>query len=169
RASGAPRSRSNGRSRSSRCAPGRACLTASASGPPWPWCWCWWRTPTRCGRTCTCTRTDRRVIRRSRPRRRDRREGEGHAVMRWLKAYPLPLAVGGGLLAGLAARFVFGAPGAARVVFLAPLVVQTLRGIVRGRFAADIVAMLAILTALVLGEYFAGAVIALMQSGGEAL
>ena len=96
--------------------------------------------------------------------------------MRWLKAYPLPLAVGGGLLAGLAARFVFGAPGAARVVFLAtlvagggPLVVQTLRGIVRGRFAADIVAMLAILTALVLGEYFAGAVIALMQSGGEAL
>jgi heavy metal translocating P-type ATPase len=97
-------------------------------------------------------------------------------VTRWLEAYPLPLVVGGGLLAGLAARFVFGAPGAARVVFLAtlvvgggPLVVQTVRGMVRGRFAADIVAMLAILTALVLGEYFAGAVIALMQSGGEAL
>jgi heavy metal translocating P-type ATPase len=50
-----------------------------------------------------------------------------------------------------------------------PLVLQTLRGMVRGRFAADIVAMLAIITALVLGQYFAGVVIVLMQSGGEAL
>jgi heavy metal translocating P-type ATPase len=48
-------------------------------------------------------------------------------------------------------------------------VLQTLRGMLRGRFAADIVAMLAILTAVVLGQYFAGVVIALMQSGGEAL
>jgi heavy metal translocating P-type ATPase len=50
-----------------------------------------------------------------------------------------------------------------------PLVVQTLRGVVRGRFAADIVAMLAIVTAFALGQYFAGVVIVLMQSGGEAL
>ncbi len=50
-----------------------------------------------------------------------------------------------------------------------PLVVQTVRGMLRGRFAADIVAMLAIVTALLLGQYFAGAVIVLMQSGGEAL
>jgi len=50
-----------------------------------------------------------------------------------------------------------------------PLVVQTLRGLLRGRFAADVVAMLAIVTALVLGQYFAGVVIVLMQSGGEAL
>ena len=41
--------------------------------------------------------------------------------------------------------------------------------VARGRFAADIVAMLAIVTALVIGQYFAGVVIALMQSGGEAL
>jgi heavy metal translocating P-type ATPase len=84
--------------------------------------------------------------------------------------------VGGGLLAGLAARFVFAAADVGEWVFLAalvagggPLVVQTLVGMLRGRFAADIVAMLAIVTALVLGQYFAGAVIALMQSGGEAL
>jgi len=73
-----------------------------------------------------------------------------------------------GLAAGLVTR--------ADVVFLAtlliggtPLVVQTVRGMLRGRFAADIVAMLAIVTALILGQYFAGSVIVLMQSGGEAL
>ncbi len=91
-------------------------------------------------------------------------------------SYSLPVIVGGGLVIGLAARFVFAAPDVGQWVFLAallagggPLVVQTLRGMLRGRFAADIVAMLAIVTALVLGQYFAGAVIALMQSGGEAL
>ncbi|HEU5260586.1 MAG TPA: heavy metal translocating P-type ATPase [Gemmatimonadales bacterium] len=96
--------------------------------------------------------------------------------MRLIKQYPLPVIVGGGLVAGLAARLLFGSPQVAQGIFLAaliagggPLVVQTLRGMLRGRFAADIVAMLAILTALVLGQYFAGAVIALMQSGGEAL
>ena len=64
----------------------------------------------------------------------------------------------------------------ADVVFLvtllvggAPLVVQTVRGLLRGRFAADIVAMLAIVAAFLLGQYFAGVVIVLMQSGGEAL
>ena len=97
-------------------------------------------------------------------------------MLRFIKLYPLPAIVGGGLALGLAARLLVGAPGVARWIFLAtlvigggPLVVQTLRGIVRGRFAADIVAMLAIITALLLGQYFAGAVIALMQSGGEAL
>ena len=50
-----------------------------------------------------------------------------------------------------------------------PLVAQTLRGMLRGRFAADIVAMLAIITSIILGQYFAGVVIVLMQSGGEAL
>jgi heavy metal translocating P-type ATPase len=73
-----------------------------------------------------------------------------------------------GLAAGLIAR--------SDSIFLAtlliggvPLVLQTLRGLVRGRFAADVVAMLAIVTAFLLHQYFAGAVIVLMQSGGEAL
>jgi heavy metal translocating P-type ATPase len=97
-------------------------------------------------------------------------------LVRFVKLYPLPAIVGAGLVAGLAAQFAFGSAGAARGIFLAtllvgggPLVLQTVRGMLRGRFAADIVAMLAILTALALGQYFAGAVIALMQSGGEAL
>ena len=50
-----------------------------------------------------------------------------------------------------------------------PLVGRTVAGMVRGRFAADIVASLAIVAALLVDQYFAGAVIVLMQSGGEAL
>jgi heavy metal translocating P-type ATPase len=93
-----------------------------------------------------------------------------------LKSYPLPVIVGAGLVAGLTAHFAFRADDVAEWIFLAtllvgggPLVLQTVRGMLGGRFAADIVAMLAILTALFLRQYFAGAVIALMQSGGEAL
>lgn len=50
-----------------------------------------------------------------------------------------------------------------------PLIGRTLRGMVRGQFAADIVAMLAILTAILMDEAFAGLIVVLMQSGGEAL
>jgi heavy metal translocating P-type ATPase len=50
-----------------------------------------------------------------------------------------------------------------------PLLYRTLRGILRGRFAADLVAGLAVVTAMVLGHPFAGLVIVLMQTGGEAL
>ena len=50
-----------------------------------------------------------------------------------------------------------------------PLVARTAAGAVRGRFTADLVASLAIVTALVLGQPLAGLVVALMQSGGEAL
>jgi heavy metal translocating P-type ATPase len=97
-------------------------------------------------------------------------------VPRPLRLYALPIVAAAGLLAGLTARFLFGGAAVGRWLFLAtlvmgggPLVVQTIRGILRGRFAADIVAMLAIVTAFALGQYFAGAVIVLMQSGGEAL
>ena len=46
---------------------------------------------------------------------------------------------------------------------------QTVRGVFAGRFAADLVAMLAIVTALLLGEPLAGLIVVLMQTGGEAL
>ena len=39
----------------------------------------------------------------------------------------------------------------------------------KGNFAADVVAMLAIITAVLMHEYFAGVIIVIMQSGGEAL
>ncbi|HZS58004.1 MAG TPA: heavy metal translocating P-type ATPase [Gemmatimonadaceae bacterium] len=51
----------------------------------------------------------------------------------------------------------------------APIVWRTARGMIAGRFASDLVAALSIVTAFVLGQPFAGLVIVLMQSGGEAL
>jgi heavy metal translocating P-type ATPase len=50
-----------------------------------------------------------------------------------------------------------------------PVVWRTLRGILAGRFAADLVAMLAIVAALWLGQPLAGLIVVLMQTGGEAL
>jgi heavy metal translocating P-type ATPase len=58
----------------------------------------------------------------------------------------------------------------ASLVFIgAPVVLRTLRGALRGHFAADIVAALAISTAIALGQPLAGLVVLLMQTGGEAL
>ena len=66
--------------------------------------------------------------------------------------------------------------GAAHRVWMAgllvigvPLIARTVRGALRGHFAADIVAALAIGTALALQQPLAGLVVALMQTGGEAL
>jgi heavy metal translocating P-type ATPase len=55
------------------------------------------------------------------------------------------------------------------VVTGAPIVWRTLRGALRGHFASDIVATLAIVTAVALGQPIAGLVIVLMQTGGELL
>lgn len=74
--------------------------------------------------------------------------------------------------AGLAVGLLTGSDAVFLVTVLAggiPLVLKTVTGMFRGRFAADIVATLAIVTAIILGQYFAGVVIVLMQSGGEAL
>lgn len=48
-------------------------------------------------------------------------------------------------------------------------VARTAVGVVRGRWASDIVAALAIIGALVFGEPLAGLIVVLMQTGGEAL
>ena len=93
------------------------------------------------------------------------------------KSYPLPFIaasglVAGGLLALVPGEFAgFGkwAWYATLVVGGAPVVYKTLRGMLRGKFAADVVAMLAIITAVLTDEAFAGVIIVLMQTGGEAL
>ncbi|HEY0782014.1 MAG TPA: heavy metal translocating P-type ATPase, partial [Thermoanaerobaculia bacterium] len=94
----------------------------------------------------------------------------------FLAANPLPVAALVGLLAGAAARYLFGRSDIGEWIWLgtlvaggAPVVWETLAGMLRGRFAADVVALLAIVTAVVMGEAFAGVIIVLMQSGGEAL
>jgi len=57
----------------------------------------------------------------------------------------------------------------ALVVLGAPVVWQTVRGMVSGRFAADLVATLAIVWAVALQQPLPGLVVVLMQTGGEAL
>ena len=68
------------------------------------------------------------------------------------------------------------APEVSRVLLIlvvcavgAPLAIGTLKSVFTGKFDTDIIASLAIVTSAVLGEWGAGAVVALMQSGGEAL
>jgi heavy metal translocating P-type ATPase len=90
--------------------------------------------------------------------------------------YPLPTLALLGLAGGLLARFGLAADDLSRIILIvtlvaagAPVVLGTLRGMLHGEFAADIVASLAIVGALATGEYLAGCVIVLMQTGGEAL
>lgn len=90
--------------------------------------------------------------------------------------YPIPFFTLIGLIAGLIARFGFNsALFADRIWFFTliicgiPIVWETIRGMFKGKFASDIVAMLAIITAVIMDQAFAGAVVVLMQSGGEAL
>jgi heavy metal translocating P-type ATPase len=58
---------------------------------------------------------------------------------------------------------------ASLVVCGAPVVWGTLRGMLRGQFAADLVASMAIVGAVLLQEPLAGLVVVIMQTGGEAL
>jgi heavy metal translocating P-type ATPase len=81
----------------------------------------------------------------------------------------LVLAVGGAIV-------LFGDPATAHRILFAglvvtgvPLIVRTAAGALRGRFAADIVAALAVATAVALQQPIAGLVVVLMQTGGEAL
>lgn len=88
----------------------------------------------------------------------------------------LPAAALGFLLVGLAARFIpdlaaWSLPVWTLGLWLTggPLILRTLRGVWRGQLAADLVASLAILVAIILREPAAGLLVALMQSGGEEL
>ena len=96
----------------------------------------------------------------------------------WLlaKNYRIPLFALFGLVLGLIFHFPLHRHDISEWIWLAtliiggfPIVLQTFRGMLKGQFASDIVAMLAIITAVIMGEAFAGAVVVLMQSGGEAL
>ncbi len=80
------------------------------------------------------------------------------------------------LLAGVAVGMIAGEPAdRTRVWFVgllltgAPVVYHTVRGLLRGEFAADVVASLAILGAALLDQPLPGLVVVIMQTGGEAL
>ena len=92
-----------------------------------------------------------------------------------LRQYPIPLYTSVGLLVGVI-FFALGKKTPAHIAWYvtlilggSPVIYKTIQGMFRGQFAADIVAMLAIITAVVMDQAFAGAVIVLMQSGGEAI
>jgi heavy metal translocating P-type ATPase len=92
------------------------------------------------------------------------------------RRYPLPVVAFAGLLSGSAATWILTSPDQGSQIWFAtlvaaglPVVYKTLRGMLRGRFAADVVAMLAIVFAVIFRESFAGVIIVLMQTGGESL
>ncbi len=87
----------------------------------------------------------------------------------------MPLWTAAGLaLGGLA--WLGGSPGVANIIWagttaavLAPLTYNTVLQLRRGKAGVDVIALLAMAGALLLGEYLAGGIIALMLSGGRAL
>jgi heavy metal translocating P-type ATPase len=83
-------------------------------------------------------------------------------------------------LAGIAAHLLLRGTGAAALPAALPLyvvlgvggtvlVAGLLADLLRGRFGSDLLAGISIVTAVLLGEYLAGALVVLMLSGGEAL
>ena len=92
-----------------------------------------------------------------------------------LRTYMAPTAAGAGIVSG-GLLYAFVGANAADVawaatvtIMLVPLTWSVLRSLLRGDVGVDIIALLAMAGALALGEYLAGAVIALMLAGGNAL
>src|SRR4051794_30348802 len=86
---------------------------------------------------------------------------------------PIPFIALIGLVLGAGVRFGAGRSDVSDIIWLVTLVIggasvvyETIRGMLHGNFASDVVAMLAIITAILTQEYFAGVIIVLMQSGG---
>lgn len=97
-------------------------------------------------------------------------------VGRWALAYPIPIFALAGLAAGLELTYLGQQATLGHYVWLAtllvgglPLVIATVRRLLRREFASDIIATLAILASIALDQAFAGVIIVLMQSGGEAI
>jgi heavy metal translocating P-type ATPase len=89
--------------------------------------------------------------------------------------YVAPIAAATGIVAG-GVLYAFAGSDAADVawgatvaIMLVPLTWSVLRSLLHGDLGVDVIALLAMAGALALGEYLAGAVIALMLAGGNAL
>ena len=92
------------------------------------------------------------------------------------KRYPIPAFAIIGLILGTVVHYIFNDQQTGHWIWLitlviggVPIVLETIKGILDGRFASDIVAMLAIITAILTNEAFPGVIIVIMQSGGKAL
>jgi heavy metal translocating P-type ATPase len=96
------------------------------------------------------------------------------AVQRVIARAWLPVSIAG-IVVG-AASYVPGAHGAAHLAWaltaalgIVPIAWETIDGLLHRRFGVDVIAVLALAGSLALGEYLAGAVIALMLASGRAL
>lgn len=94
----------------------------------------------------------------------------------WVWQYPIPFLALAGLALGLYLSYIGGRPDLGQYVWFGsllvgglPLVYATGRRLLRREFASDIIASLAIVAAIALDQPFAGVIIVLMQSGGEAI
>src|SRR5581483_5384228 len=100
---------------------------------------------------------------------------EGGRRLRRRQHAAVALAALAGVVAGLAA-WTLGAHTAAdafwavtTALLLLPLTVSVVRSLLRGDVGVDAIALVSMAGALALGEYLAGAVVALMLAGGNAL
>jgi heavy metal translocating P-type ATPase len=92
------------------------------------------------------------------------------------KKYPIPTFAIIGLLLGAILHYGFKNEQFGHLVWFIvliigglPIIYETIRGLAHRRFVSDIVATLAIITAIVTNEAFPGVIIVIMQSGGKAL
>ena len=100
---------------------------------------------------------------------------KGNKLLKLLRSYPIPFLSTITLAIGII-LFLFGFQQYANAIWFAtlilggiPLVYETLRKVLKKNLTSDIIATLAIIVAIILGQSFAGVIIVIMQSGGEAL
>ena len=93
-----------------------------------------------------------------------------------MAAYRIPIAATLAILLGGAAMFLPGGAVPAHRIWMVglvlcgvPVIYTTVRSLLHGKFAADVIASLTVLAAVVLGHPVVGLVIVVMQTGGEAL
>jgi heavy metal translocating P-type ATPase len=94
----------------------------------------------------------------------------------FIKRYPIPVFAIAGLISGSIFHWLLNQPGLGHWIWIGTLIIggtpiirDTLRNMIHRHFAADIIAMLAIITAIISNEALPGVVIVIMQSGGQAL
>lgn len=92
------------------------------------------------------------------------------------KQYPIPVFAICGIFVGSVVHWLFGMQDEGDIVWFGVLVIggipiiwNTIKGMLKRKFAADIIAMLAILVSIITYDPFPGTIIVLMQSGGKAL
>ena len=97
-------------------------------------------------------------------------------ILVFLKRYPIPVFALIGLVSGIICHWFINQPDSGHWIWLVtliiggiPIILDTVRNMIHRHFAADIIAMLAIITAILSNEALPGVVIVIMQSGGKAL